>query len=59
MGILNWLKGKKTYLIALAAIIGAIAAYANGDMTLLQMAEAIFIACGGASLRAGIAKIGQ
>jgi len=43
----------------MAGILGAIAAYASGEMTIVQLIEAIMVALGGMSLRAGISKIGQ
>ena len=43
----------------MAAIVGAIAAYANGDLSLIQCGEAIIAALMGATIRAGVSKIGQ
>lgn len=51
-----WLRGKKTYLIALIAILGAILAYASDNMSLKEMIEAILAALGISGLRAGISK---
>ena len=63
MGILQkielWLQGKKTYLVMIAAILGAIAAYSTGDMTLIQALEAIMAALGLGALRSGVAKVGK
>ena len=58
MGILadlkEILKGKKTYLIALSAIVAALLGYANDQLTIIQLVQAIFMAIGGMTLRAGM-----
>lgn len=53
---LFFLQGKKTYLICASAIITALIAYANGQLGIVGLIQAIFAALGAASLRAGIAK---
>ncbi len=52
--MLSFLNGWKTYLTAGAAIITAIAAYANGAITLPDMIGAIFAAIGTMTLRHAI-----
>ena len=52
--IREFLKGKKTYLITIVGILGALIAYADGGMTFIQMAEAILAALGLSALRAGV-----
>jgi hypothetical protein len=54
--ILTWLQGKKTYIVAAAAILTAIGAYLTGTITGVQLVEAIFAAIGTVTMRAGIAK---
>ncbi len=49
------LKGKKTYVVAALAILGAVGAYLTGDMTLAQAIQAGITALLGATLRAGMA----
>lgn len=56
--ILDFLSGKKTYLLMLAAIFTAIAGLANGDITIVQTIEAVFAAVGGMTIRAAITKSG-
>ena len=53
-----WLQGKKTYLVMIIAIAGAIVAYLNGEMSVIQMAQAIMAAFGIGALRSGITKSG-
>ena len=55
--IREWLKGKKTYLVCAAAIIGVVVVWADGDMTNLDAIEAIVKAVFGITLRAGVAKV--
>lgn len=55
MNILESLKGKKTYLVALAGILSAVAAYASGDMAAADCLQTILTAVLGATLRNGIA----
>jgi hypothetical protein len=59
MKILEWLQGKKTYLVCIAGILAAIIAYLSGEMTMIQMVEAIWAAVAGMTLRAGVAKVGN
>lgn len=54
--ILEWLKGKKTYIVALSAIIGAIAAYATGEILLKEMIVVIVGAIIAMTERAAIKK---
>ena len=51
---MGFLKGKKTYITALLALIGAGAAYATGDATAAQAAQMAFTALLAACLRNGI-----
>lgn len=52
-----WLQGKKTYLIAIAAILTALIAFANGALSILGLGEAILAAFGLSAIRAAITKI--
>jgi hypothetical protein len=54
-----WLQGKKTYLVMIAAILGAIAGYATGELTVVQMIQAIMAALGLGALRSGVAKVSK
>ena len=56
---MNWLKGKKTYLVAIAAIVGAVAGVATGQLPIVQAVIVIIGALEGAFLRAGVAKVGK
>ena len=51
---MEWLKGKKTYLICGMSIAGIVAAYLNGTMTGTQAVEAIGAALALASVRSGV-----
>lgn len=48
------LKGKKTYIVAILAVVGAIASYLTGDFTLQQTIEAVFASGAVAALRDGM-----
>lgn len=52
----TWLSGKKTHLVCLSAIIAAVAGYAEGALTLVEVVTAIFAATGAATMRAGVEK---
>jgi len=52
----KWLAGKKTYLVALAAILAAGIAWVSGELTNVQTVEAIVAAVIAATMRAGVAK---
>jgi len=56
--IITFLQGKKTYLLSAIAILGAIIGYADNQLTLLQFIEAVMVALGMSSIRAGITKSG-
>jgi len=53
-----FLSGKKTYLVCAAAVLAAVVAYSQDQVTLIQLIEAILAAIGGMTLRAGIEKSG-
>lgn len=52
----EWLSGKKTYIVALAGILAAIAAYASGELDLAQTIQAVLASLGLSTLRAGVSK---
>lgn len=54
--ILAFLSGKKTYLLALGAIIGLWTGYASGTIDLQTAIQKTFEALGFMTVRAGIAK---
>ena len=56
--IQEWLKGKKTYLICVGAVIAAVVAWSGGEIDLIHMIEALVAAIGGITLRAGVEKSG-
>lgn len=51
------LKGWKTYLVCIAAIIGVAVLWADGGLSHLEAVEGIVKALFGITLRAGIAKV--
>lgn len=53
----EFLKGKKTYLVAVAGVITALIAFANGQISALQLLYTILGACGLSSIKAAISKI--
>jgi hypothetical protein len=50
------LKGKKTYITAFVAIVGAVASYLVGDVQLADASQLVLTAVLGATVRAGIGK---
>lgn len=50
----EFLKGKKTYIVAAAGILAAVLAYVQDQLTTVQLAEAIFAAIAAATIRAGV-----
>lgn len=56
--MLEYLSGKKTYLVAAAGILAALAALAAGEIDVVGFSAAVLNALGVASLRAGVAKAG-
>ena len=57
--MVEWLKGKKAYLLGAAAIIGAVAGFADGKLTLEQAIQAIWGGLTAIALRAGISKVSK
>lgn len=53
--IRKMLSGKKTYLVAIASILGAVIGFANGA-SLMDALQIIITAILGSTIRAGIAK---
>ena len=56
--IRSFLKGKKMYLLAVAAMLTAVAAYASGDLELFPALMVAWNGAAGAATRAAIGKIG-
>ena len=52
----DWLAGKKTYLVGIMAILGAVVAWVSGEMDLPAMMAAITAAIMAMTMRAGVAK---
>jgi hypothetical protein len=49
-------KGKKTYITAALAVIGAVAAYLTGDLNIADASQVILTAILGATIRHGVAE---
>ena len=58
MNPIEWLKGKKTYFVAVAAVATALGGFVAGEVSLTQLVEAIFAAVAVMTLRAGVTKSG-
>lgn len=56
-GLRDWLKGKKTYIVAVGAILAVVVGWADGAMELPAAAEKIVAAIIAMTVRAGIAKV--
>ena len=55
--MIAWLAGKKTYIIAIGAIITAVGAYISGTLDLNGLVGAIFAALAAMTLKAGQTRI--
>ncbi|MHC4610207.1 MAG: hypothetical protein ACYS7M_07670 [Planctomycetota bacterium] len=53
----DFLKGKKTYLVAAVGLIGAVAAWANGFFTIQEGSIAALLITLASTLRAAIGKL--
>ena len=54
MDFLNQLKGYKTYFVAAAGALAALAAWSQGSIDTLNLVEALFAAAGAITLRHGV-----
>lgn len=54
--IRNWLKGKKSYIVATVAILTALGGWVAEEITLIQLIGAIYVSLQAITIRAGIAK---
>jgi len=52
--IREWFKGKKTYIVAIAAALAAVLGWAQGEMELPELAEALVVAILAMTVRAGV-----
>ena len=53
----DWLKGKKTYLVALAGIVAAVLGYTNGDLTVVEAIGTILAALGVGTFAAKVNRL--
>lgn len=51
------LSGKKTYLLAVAGILTALIAFANGDLDSQGLVMAVYNALAAVTIRAGVGKV--
>ena len=58
MSIREWLKGKKTYMLGVSAILGALVAYGTGEYELGKTVEVVVAALMVIFVRAGVTKSG-
>jgi hypothetical protein len=54
--IIDALRGKKTYLLAFAAVVYAVAGYASGNLDAKSAMDVVWAALTSASMRAAISK---
>ncbi len=52
--IREWLQGKKTYVVAIGAIVAALVAWSQGTMDTMQLVEAGVAAVLAMTIRAGV-----
>ncbi|HOF17357.1 MAG TPA: hypothetical protein PK082_00475 [Phycisphaerae bacterium] len=50
----NWIRGKKTYLTAALGLLGAVVAWADGQIDTLALLAAVWAAAQACFIRAGI-----
>ena len=55
----EFLSGKKTYIVAIGAVVAVAVSFLNGDLTVGEAVQATLGALGLATLRAGVTKAGQ
>ena len=53
------LQGYKTYIVAIASITGALAAYVNGTINIAELLQAISVALLSMTIRHGITTSGE
>lgn len=53
---MNFLEGKRTYILAFGAVVAAAVAFATGEMTLAEAFNAALVGAGVGTLRAGVAN---
>lgn len=51
-----YLDGKKTYILSVAGMISAVAAWITGELNFVQAVEAFLLAASVGTLRAGVSK---
>ena len=56
--IRTWLKGKKTYITATIGLLGAVAAWADGQIDTLSLVAAVWVAIEAVFLRVAIEASG-
>jgi hypothetical protein len=54
--IREWLKGKKTYVTAAIGLLGAVVAWADGDINGVALLAALWAAAQSCFIRAGVAN---
>lgn len=52
---MEMLQGKRTYILALGAVVAAAVAYLTGEMTLAEAVNSALVGAGIGTLRAGVA----
>jgi len=58
MKILEWLKGKKTYIVGISTIMAAVASYVTDTIETGEMIKLIVAAIMAMTIRAGVTKSG-
>lgn len=51
---MKFLQGYKTYIIAAAAVLAAVASFATGELTLVEAVQSALLGVGLGTLRAGV-----
>jgi hypothetical protein len=57
--IREWLKGKKSYLVAAAGVLAAVIGWSDGELDTPAMVAAVVAALEAMALRAALAKVGE
>lgn len=53
-----FLQGRKTYLVVIAAVVSALAAWSNGAITDIELVRSLYEALAASTIRAGISSQG-
>ena len=57
--VVDWLKGKKTYITAIAGALAAVGGWLGGEMSIVGMFQSVWAALSVVFIRLGVTKSGS